>query len=138
MLDSFGVQAVLHCGDIGSADVVQQFGKWPTHFVFGNVDDPRSIREAIAAAGQTCHERFGTLEILGRKIAFLHGDDLQGLRDAIVSGRYDLVCHGHTHQALTRRQGATLILNPGALYRADPHSIAIVDLPGMAVETIRV
>ncbi|MGE3778384.1 MAG: metallophosphoesterase family protein, partial [Pirellulaceae bacterium] len=46
----------------------------------------------------------------------------------------DLVCYGHTHQALERFEGATHVLNPGAVYRAKPHSVAVVRLPELTVE----
>ena len=39
MFESLDVDAVLHCGDIGSLAVVELFAAWPTHFVFGNCDD---------------------------------------------------------------------------------------------------
>jgi hypothetical protein len=39
MLENLEVEVVLHCGDIGSQAIVPLFKKWPTHFVFGNVDD---------------------------------------------------------------------------------------------------
>lgn len=137
MLESLDVKAVLHCGDIGSADIVGLFSPWPTHFVFGNVDyDEDDLRRAIVDAGQTCHGRFGRLELAGRKIAFLHGDDGALLRQAIASGEWDLVCHGHTHVARNSRQGETLVLNPGALYRANPHSIALVELPALEATII--
>ncbi len=97
MLESCQVELVIHCGDIGSPDVVELFAPWPTHFVFGNVDEPNRLRRAIAAAGQTCHERFGSLELDGRRIAFLHGDDARLLVEAIDDARYDVVCFGHTH-----------------------------------------
>lgn len=139
ILESFQVEAVLHCGDIGSAEVVKVFQAWPAHFVFGNVDyDVRTLREAIRAAGQTCHERLGTLELAGVKIAFLHGDDERALAEASTCGLYRLVCSGHTHVARQERLGDALLLNPGALYRATPHSLAIVDLPTVAAEIITV
>jgi putative phosphoesterase len=47
MLESLEVDAVLHCGDIGSIAVVELFAAWPTHFVFGNCDDNTA---AFAAA----------------------------------------------------------------------------------------
>lgn len=57
MLESLEVDLVLHCGDIGSPEIVALFAAWPTHFVFGNVDDHRQrLRSAILAAGQRCHE----------------------------------------------------------------------------------
>jgi uncharacterized protein len=134
MLESCEVEMVLHCGDIGSIDVVRLFDRWPTHFVFGNVDDQHVLLgEAIELAGQTCHGRFGKLELAGRRIALLHGDDGPRFRETVVSGRYDLVCYGHTHFAEKHLEAATLVLNPGALYRAQPHSLAIVRLPELAV-----
>jgi putative phosphoesterase len=134
MLESCQVELVIHCGDIGSTEIVKQFSAWPTHFVLGNVDsNVDELREAIAAAGQTLHGRFGTLELEGRKIAFLHGDDDRRLRETIANGQYDLVCYGHTHVARLERHSETLALNPGALYRAQPHSLAVVSLGELAV-----
>jgi len=134
MLASLEVDQVLHCGDIGSEGIVPLFNDWPTHFVFGNVDDDQaSLAVAIEACGQQCHGRFGRLEFAGRRIAFLHGDDTARLRDAMTSGDFDLVCYGHTHQPEQHRQRGTLILNPGALYRAQSHTIAIVRLPELEV-----
>ena len=61
MLESFEVGVVLHCGDIGSPDVVRLFTPWPTHFVLGNCDDePGPLEQAIAEAGLTFHDRFGS------------------------------------------------------------------------------
>jgi len=137
MLQSCEVQTVIHCGDIGSEEIIEQFSAWPTHFVFGNVDYPEApLRQAIEDAGQTCHERFGTLELAGRRIAILHGDDGQRLRETIACGQYDLICHGHTHVMDKRHEGSTLVVNPGALYRAQPHSLAIVELPELVVTHI--
>jgi hypothetical protein len=130
MLESLEVELVIHCGDIGSPAIVELFAPWPTHFVLGNVDDqPSELRAAIQRAGQTDHGRFGELAIAERRIAFLHGDDAARFQKTVSSGDYDLVCYGHTHQGEQHREGRTLVLNPGALYRAHPHSLAIVRLP---------
>lgn len=131
------VAAVLHCGDIGSEAIVPLFAEWPTHFVFGNVDDDGGpLPAAISAAGQTCHQRFGSLELGGVKIALLHSDDWALFDETIESGTYDLVCYGHTHVAEQHRAGRTLVLNPGALYRATPHTFAVVELPGLDVRHV--
>lgn len=130
MLESLEVDEVIHCGDIGSVEIVPLLGAWPAHFVFGNVDyDHAALEAAISECGGTCHGRFGSLEREGVRIAFLHGDDTQRLRETAASGDWDLVCYGHTHVAKQHHEGKTLVLNPGAIYRANPHSIAIVDLP---------
>jgi hypothetical protein len=130
MLESLDVETVLHCGDIGSIDVVALFAPWPTHFVFGNCDDDRApLAAAIEAAGQTCHGEFGHITLAGARIALLHSHDRRRFRKACDSGEYALVCYGHTHLAAIDRRGETLVVNPGAIYRASPSSVAIVDLP---------
>jgi putative phosphoesterase len=137
MLEGFDPAAVIHCGDIGSPEIVPLFAAWPTHFVLGNVDEGADeIEEAIVAAGQTNHGLFGTLTIAGRRIAFLHGHDVQRLRETIARGAWDLVCSGHTHRRDVRRENETLVLNPGALYRATPHSLAIVDVETLDVTSV--
>lgn len=139
LLESFDVECVIHCGDIGSAAVAALFTARPTHFVLGNVDDNwNEMRRAINSAGQTCHDRFGELELAGRRIAFLHGDDSPRLQSTIASHAYDLVCYGHTHRAEQHWDKTTLVLNPGALYRAQPHTIAIVELPSLEVQHLTV
>jgi len=138
MLESCEVEQVIHCGDIGSVEIVKQFARWPTHFVFGNVDDNRAeLRQAMAAVRHICHERQGELELEGRRIAFLHGDDTRLLGDLVTSGHYDLVCHGHTHVAQHVLYGSTHVLNPGALYRAAFHSLALLELPELEVTLVK-
>jgi putative phosphoesterase len=132
MLESLEVEAVLHCGDIGSHEIPRLLSKWPAHFVFGNCDsDLEELRAAIEKAGLACYGQFGNLELGGRRIALLHSHDARLFRSVCTSGDYDLVCFGHTHHAEQRRAGKTLILNPGALFRATPHSIAVVELATM-------
>ena len=133
------VEAVLHCGDIGSPAIPPLFGEWPTHFVFGNVDhDEEELAQAITHAGLTCHYRFGAFSLSGVKIALLHSDDRRAFEGAIDSGEFDLVCYGHSHIAEQHHVGKTLVLNPGALYRADPRTFAIVELPELAVRHVPV
>ncbi len=139
MFESLEVDTVLHCGDIGSMAIVELFVAWPTHFVFGNCDENTgAFAAAIARAGQSCHGLFGNLEFDGVKVALLHSHEHRRFRDAIDGGHYQLVCHGHTHVAAIDRHGETLVLNPGAIYRAAPHSIAVVDLPGVEATIIEV
>jgi putative phosphoesterase len=126
------VDIVIHCGDIGEASMVPLFDRWPTHFVFGNVDDNQHrLRAAIEGAEQTCHGMFGHIECEGKSIAFLHSHDAALFRETIQSGQWDLVCYGHTHIAEQHHVGDTLVLNPGAIYRANPHSLATVELPSL-------
>jgi putative phosphoesterase len=133
LLETMGVEQIIHCGDIGSLAIPRLFSP-PTHFVFGNVDqDEDDLRSAIHEAGHMCHERFGKLELAGLQIAFLHGDDNRLWGTAVNGGNWDVVCFGHTHRRETRLVGNTLVLNPGAVYRATPHSVATIELPSRKV-----
>jgi putative phosphoesterase len=139
ILQSLDVDLVLHCGDIGAVEIVPLFDRWPAHFVLGNVDyDEAAYERAIRASGQTFHGRFGTVKAGGLTIALLHGDDERRMAEAIAGGRFDVVCHGHTHVAAQRQEGRTLVLNPGALYRARPHTFALLHAPSRRVESITV
>ncbi len=134
-----GVAAVLHCGDIDDTETVLLFRGFTAHFVFGNCDwDKDGLRAAMAEAGATLHENFGHVEIAGRKIAFLHGDDKRLMRDVEQSGAYDFLFYGHTHQAEEHRTGPTRVVNPGALHRADPKRFIVLELPGGAIEAVEV
>lgn len=130
MLQSLEVEQVLHCGDIGGPEVVRQFHHWPTSFVLGNCDyDPDELREAITQAGQTYCGLFGDLTLHGVRIALLHSHHRKQFNEAVASQQYALVCYGHSHIAAIDQQGATTVLNPGAVYRARPTSVAVVELP---------
>ena len=133
------VKVVLHCGDIEDAETVKLFQGTPTHFVFGNCDtDREGLRRAIQSSGGTLHEPFGNLELAGRKIAWLHGDDQRLFRDLENSGHFDFLFHGHTHQVEEHRTGATRVINPGALYRARLKTFALLDLTHGRLETVAV
>lgn len=137
MLESLEVDRVLHCGDVGSTEIAPMFAAWPTDFVFGNCDyNHAELRDSIQAAGHTCHGEFGELEIEGCRIALLHSHDQRRFQQVTTSDEYDLVCYGHTHIAAIEEQGTTMILNPGALYRANPHSLAVIDLPARQASII--
>jgi hypothetical protein len=135
ILDSMQVSLIIHCGDIG-ANVVSALAGLHTHFVPGNIDDLEHLREVIVDPAHTLHGPLGTLEIEGRRVAFLHGDNVQLLRHTIHSGHWDLVCHGHSHTFSRGCEGKTLVLNPGALARTRQPSLAVVDLPSLEVTEI--
>ncbi|QDU79095.1 phosphodiesterase [Polystyrenella longa] len=129
------VSHVIHCGDIGTGAVVPLFAEWPTHFVFGNVDREKShLQSTIEGNGQTSWGEFGELQIGDCRIAFTHGHDSVLLERLSTSGAFDIVCSGHTHVAKLEVQNDIQLLNPGALYRADPHSYAIIELPSQEIK----
>ncbi len=139
LLEPFQPICLIHCGDIGSAEIPAIFADFNAHFVLGNVDhyDELELAAAIKTAKQHFAGRFGELTLSGKKIAWLHGDDERRLAQTIAGGKYDLVCSGHTHRLEQRLVGKTLALNPGALYRANPRTCAVVDLVDLSVTVLK-
>jgi putative phosphoesterase len=132
-----GVSLVLHCGDIEDPPIVKLFRDFTTHFVFGNCDwDRTGLTEMIQATRATLHESFGSLEVGGKKIAFVHGHEQGVLHDLENAGHYDYLFHGHTHVAVDRLAGPTRVINPGALHRAAVKTFVILDLATGQVESI--
>jgi putative phosphoesterase len=133
MLEEFAPSAVFHCGDIGTPEIPPLFAAWPTYFVFGNCDAPAELRPALASSRLINWERFGQIELGNRKIAMLHSDDARRFHQVTHSDEFDLVCYGHTHVKKIERIGKSLVLNPGALYRATPKTFALVELDDLTV-----
>jgi putative phosphoesterase len=128
MLENLDVERVIHCGDIGSAEILPLFANWPTHYVLGNVDhNVAELQTAATKHGHTLHGMQAELEWDGQRIAVTHGHRDDILNGYIHSGDWDLVCHGHTHRSRCERIGKTLVFNPGAMYRTKDHSIGVVD-----------
>ena len=128
------VQAIIHCGDIGSSDVIRAFQGIETHFVFGNMDgESETLRFAAEKTGNHLHGWFGSIELSGKRIGFAHGH-LPQFEQELESGNWDLLCFGHTHVATLQMYGSTLLLNPGAFQRVSRPTVAIVTLPDLTVE----
>jgi hypothetical protein len=137
IFDSMGVDLTIHCGDIGQ-EIPSLFNGRHVHFVCGNTDDADCLRKAVTCPTHTIHDEFGELELDGRRVAFLHGDDVKRLQQAIHSGQWDLVCYGHSHAFSNKHEGQTVALNPGALSRTSHPSVAVVDLPSLEVTWVPV
>jgi uncharacterized protein len=139
LLKARGAELLIHCGDIESPDIVPIFGALPTHFVFGNNDyDLDRISARAVGVGGTVHGLQGHLELAGKRIAWVHGHISSQLRDLKRMDAFDFLFYGHSHIAESHRTGRTLVLNPGALFRARPKTCALVDLNTGKVELIKV
>jgi len=125
------VERLFHCGDVTSPEVVSLFEGWDVLFVRGNLDRLDALEPAVVALGrQPFLGDEMTTTVAGRRIAILHGDDTERLRQVIASGEFDYVFHGHTHRRRDERIGRTRVINPGALggVRHESRSFCILDL----------
>lgn len=155
------VKLIVHCGDIESVATVRPFAQAgvPTHFVFGKWDgdwitgvrcglaapgpggckraDTR-LRTTIAEISGVLHEPWGELELAGRAIAWVHGNDRGLLRDLEQSDCYDYLFYGHSHVAEQHRTGRTMVVNPGALFRVSRKQCAVLEVETGRLESVTV
>jgi putative phosphoesterase len=130
-------ELIIHCGDIQDGDTVRLFPAH-THFVYGNCDDRGDIQRAVADIGATLHGAWGQLELAGKSLAFVHGDDRLMLHDLEHADAFDFLFHGHTHIAKEHRTGKTRVINPGALQRVAVRTFLLLDLPSGEMESVTV
>ncbi len=128
LLVDAGASAFIHCGDITVPQVIYELSARPSYFVFGNCDDDLAgLRQAIEGLGGTCLGDGGLISLGGRRIAVTHGH-LGREFDRLEAMAPHYLLSGHTHCADDRRLGPTRWINPGALHRAKPWTVALLDL----------
>jgi putative phosphoesterase len=135
------VGLVLHAGDYIAPFVIPLFKslKAPLIGVFGNNDGEKTLlRKRFIDMGLQLRERFAEVKADGLKIALLHGEEEELLQSLINTESYDIIIHGHTHEAKTYRRGKTVVINPGEAcgYLTGKPTIAILDTQTLDVKII--
>mgnify|MGYP001609133547 CR=1 FL=1 len=130
---------VVHCGDIISPPMLEHFQGLRIKFVFGNNDGEKEGLNLMA-------KKFGFEEITeekdfeykNKKFYVYHGTNVKKIDTAIKSNKYDYVLTGHTHIKRDEKIGKTRIINPGALFRAYPYTIALLDVARDKLEFVEI
>ncbi len=133
------VEFVVHCGDIISPPMLEHFKELKMKFVFGNNDGEKS------GLGSKAKE-FGFEEIAdekefehkGKRFYIYHGTNKEKLDNAIKSNKYDYVLTGHTHVKRDERIGSARVINPGALFRIYPYTVALLDVEKDELEFVKI
>jgi putative phosphoesterase len=132
-LNEEGVELVLHAGDYISPFVIPRFKALKTRLigVFGNNDGDHEFLRRRFSEDERLEIRGGFAKVVSGdvKIALLHGSDEELLTALIDSGGFDVVVHGHGHDAKVYRRGNTLVVNPGEVcgYLTGRSTIALLD-----------
>ena len=127
-LQEQGAMHYLHCGDIGDTDMLDLLAGLPAGFVWGNNDwDRRSLQRYASDLDITCFGDFGEIELDGKLFFITHGDDPKRVRRVLDEQRCDYLLLGHSHVPQDERVGKVRIINPGALHRAKPKTVALLD-----------
>jgi putative phosphoesterase len=123
-----GAEFFIHCGDIGQY-CIDLLAGLPSAFVFGNTDwDRAKLATYAASIDVACFGNFANLELGGKQLAVIHGDDFRLKQRLIDEQKHDYLLQGHTHVRDDRRVGRTRLINPGALHRATEKTVATLDL----------
>jgi putative phosphoesterase len=124
---------VLHAGDYVAPFTVARFEQLQANLigVYGNNDGDHELLTKRFSEIETAELRGRFAEVIldGVKIALLHGEEHDLLQSLISSGYYDVVAHGHTHEAATYRHGRTVVVNPGEVcgYLSNRSTLALFD-----------
>lgn len=126
-----GVDLILHAGDVGKRSVLDALAAIaPVHAVCGNVDLPDGTLPAAIDR-----------EIEGVRVHVSHGHEVGSPTPERLVARYDadVIVYGHTHRAMVRQVGGTLVINPGAAgparFNLEP-SVATLTLPARTAQII--
>lgn len=119
--EAAGAVAVIHCGDVIGTNTLRAALAvgLPLHVIHGNnLGDPGSLHRLAAGSRGllTYHGQEATLALHGRRIFVVHYPHYG--RAMALTGDYDLVCCGHSHEATVSRErnmagGTTWLVNPG-------------------------
>ncbi len=127
-----GAEIILHCGDLVSPFLLEEFDGFTGqfHLVTGNNPGDMALLERMITKRNPhfmYHGLIGKLEIADFKIAWTH-DPQTGYYIA-KSGEFDLVAFGHTHRWHLETINRTSFLNPGEILgRKEPPGWALVEL----------
>ncbi len=117
-----GARAALHCGDLVDADTLAglEAGPLPLHVVHGNNRGNVERLHAIAdraGSGIRYYGEEADFPLAGRRVFLSHYPERA--RSAALTGRWSLVCCGHSHRAeirtVSHANGAALLVNPGTV-----------------------
>lgn len=128
VLKQEGAELILHAGDYVAPFSVAVLAELsiPWWGVLGNNDG--EILGIFQKSEGRIKAPFLELEERGYRIFVSHF--YQPAKLAFLSGRYDLVVYGHTHEAIIKEEGERLLVNPGevcGLLSGRP-TVAICDL----------
>ncbi|HOK01653.1 MAG TPA: metallophosphoesterase family protein [Spirochaetota bacterium] len=133
-----GIKTLAHAGDITSPRMLEYMAEFDCYIVLGNGDliDTDVINWKASVLGMRPVLDKIEFELSGKKFIMFHGNNVPMYREAVTSEKYDYIIKGHTHHFENYMSNRTRIINPGAIYKHDESSAAILDIENDKVEKI--
>ena len=127
LLSRAGAEHFIHCGDVGGIEVFDELLGKPLTFVWGNTDAPTDglLAYLTSIAIPLPDGIPARIELGGRRFAVFHGHEPQFRSCKKLD--VDFVLYGHTHEADIEVLDTKCFVNPGALFRADPKTVATIN-----------
>jgi putative phosphoesterase len=134
------VDLVIHCGDIISPLILQEFEGLNMKLIFGNNEgEKQGLSQLAAKLGFEEITEVKEFEYKGKKVFVCHGKNKALLQQKIQSQQYDYILTGLTHAVRDEEVGKTRIINPGTLYLGDElNTIALLDTEKDIVEIVSI
>ena len=129
ILQANGAETLVHCGDLSSPPVLIACSVLPCYFVFGNhdADEVPVLLKTAAKIGAYCLGWGGVIEVAGKRVGIAHGHMTADVRRVLASAP-DYLLSGHSHEKSDEVRNGVRRINPGALYRADEFTVALLEI----------
>ena len=128
ILRESGAELMFHCGDVGGRHVLDEMKDPQSAFVWGDTDKDRmGLLRHAQRIGVACYGVLADVELDGKRIAVLHGDDKKLLQRLIAEQQHDFVIWGHGPEGEDKVVGRTRVIHPGSLYGATSRTTALID-----------
>jgi putative phosphoesterase len=139
ILRESGAELMLHCGDVGGRHVLDEMKDLESAFVWGDTDKDRmGLLRHAQRIGVACYGVLADVELGGKRIAVLHGDDKKLLQRLITEQQHDFVIWGHGPEREDKVVGRTRVIHPGSLYGGTSRTIALIDTESAGIRSVTI
>jgi putative phosphoesterase len=138
LFNDAGCDLVIHAGDFVAPFAARELENLncPVEAVFGNCDgEKKGLEKAISSFGEI---KDAPLIFTHDRRHFLVKHIHTGLDTYIRSKKHDVIIFAHTHKPEIRKDGKTLILNPGETggWVSGKSTVALLDTETLSAEII--
>jgi putative phosphoesterase len=135
LFNDAGVSLVLHAGDLISPFTAKPFKQLKCELiaVYGNNDG--EIKGLAEVFDGRIYRAPYLVQFKGKNILLMHEPD--NLEALAISGKFDAIIYGHTHE-IDIRKGPTLVINPGECggWLSGRRTVALWDVEKEQVNTV--
>ncbi len=133
-----GCGLVIHAGDFIAPFAARELEalSCPVKAVFGNCDGEKLGLEKTCEAFGEIKEAPFVFSHAGKQILVCHYHF--SVKSYLHTGKYDIVIFGHTHKPELKKEGKTLVLNPGEAggWLTGKCTVALLDIEKLEAEIV--